>query len=111
MPMRRRDRPSLPGGSCARAALSFPMSFGSYILDSPSLDRPFGIGQKLVPALRPSPAGRPCDPTLLLGNGKGVARPFLGGTCGLLGESCGHLELPRREAHQALEVVTELTLI
>ena len=48
---------------------------------------------------------------LLLGNGKGVALAFLGGTCDLLGDSCGRLELPRRDADQALEVMGELALV
>src|SRR5258707_3828749 len=44
-------------------------------------------------------------------NGKGVALRFLGGTCGLLGDSCGRPELPRRDANEALEVVGELALV
>src|SRR5260370_30091004 len=44
-------------------------------------------------------------------NGKGVALPFLDGTCGLLGDSCGHSELPRRDAKEAFEVTGELALV
>ena len=46
-----------------------------------------------------------------MGNGKGVALRYLGGTCGLLGDSCGHPELSRRDADQALEVLGELALV
>ena len=87
------------------------MSFGSCMLDSPSLDRPFGILQTLVQALRPSPSARPRRPTLLMGNGKGVAVRFLGGACGPLGDSCGHPEPPRRDADKPLEVAGELALV
>src|SRR5262249_28737884 len=52
-----------------------------------------------------------CRPTLLLGNGKGVALVFLGGTCGFLDDSCGRPELPRRDADEALEVPGELALV
>jgi hypothetical protein len=44
-------------------------------------------------------------------NGTGVALLFLGGTCGLLGDSCGRPELPRRDADEALEVMGELALV
>jgi hypothetical protein len=44
-------------------------------------------------------------------NAKGVALPFLGGTCGLLGDYCGHPELPRRDPDQALEAMGELALV
>src|SRR5262245_63327835 len=50
-------------------------------------------------------------PTPLIGNGKGVALWVLGGACGLLGDSCGRPELPRRDADQPLEVVGELALV
>ena len=46
-----------------------------------------------------------------MGNGKGVALWVLGGTCDLLGDSCGHPELPRRDADEALEVMGELALV
>src|SRR5262245_30970324 len=46
-----------------------------------------------------------------MGNGKGVALGFLGGTCDLLGDSCGPPELPRRDADEMLEVMAELALI
>jgi hypothetical protein len=46
-----------------------------------------------------------------LGNGTGGFLEFLGGTCDLLGDSCGHLELPRRDADYALEVVGKLALV
>jgi len=36
---------------------------------------------------------------------------FLGEDCGLLGDSCGRPELPRRDADYALEVVGELALV
>src|SRR5262245_44422901 len=49
--------------------------------------------------------------TLLTRNGKGVARPLLGGACGRLGGSCGRPELPRRDADEALEVTGELALV
>src|SRR6516162_4304593 len=98
MPIRRPDRSSLPADRCARDALRPPMSFGWFMLDSPSLDCPFGICQNLVQALHPAPAWRPRP----LRNGKGVALGFLGGTCGPLGDSCGHSELPRRDADEAL---------
>ena len=55
--------------------------------------------------------GQPCRPTLLMGNGKGLALRFLRGTCGSLGNSCGHPELPRCEADEALEVIGELALV
>src|SRR5262249_27136880 len=71
----------------------------------------FWMCQRLVQALRPAPAGRPRPPGLLLGNGKGLALGFLGGTCDLLGDSCGHPELPRRDADEALEVMGELALV
>src|SRR5215813_7283475 len=45
-----------------------------------------------------------------MGNGKGVALPFLGGTCGPLSDPCGHPEPPRRDADEALEVTGELAL-
>src|SRR5260370_42522382 len=111
MPIRRLDRPSLPGGSCAHAAPPPPMSFGSFMLDSPSLDRPFGIRQTLVLALRPAPSARPRRPALLTGNGKGIALGFLGGTCGQLGDSCGRPEPPRRDADETLGVQAELALV
>src|SRR5262245_27849055 len=50
-------------------------------------------------------------PTPLIGNGKGVALWVLGGACGLLGDSCGRPEPPRRDADDALEVVRELALV
>ena len=53
-------------------------------------------------------AGRP---TLLVGNGKGMALRFPAGTCGVLGDSCGHPELPRRDADEALEEMAELALV
>src|SRR5215475_1368228 len=59
----------------------------------------------------PSPAGRLRRPTLLMGNGKGLALGFLGGTCDLLGDSCGRSELPRRDADEPLEVLAELALV
>src|SRR3954465_4102433 len=48
---------------------------------------------------------RPRRATLLVRNGRGLAVAFLGGTCGRLGDSCGHPELPRRDADEPLEVV------
>jgi hypothetical protein len=69
------------------------------------------IGPKAwVEVQPPSPAARPRRRNPILGNGKGVALPFLGGTCGLLGDSCGRPELARRDADQALEVTGELAL-
>jgi hypothetical protein len=41
----------------------------------------------------------------------GVSLGFLGGPCGLLGDSCGHPELTRRDADEALEVAGELALV
>jgi len=58
--------------------------------------------------LSPSPPRRP---TLLMRNGKGVALESLGGTCDVLGDSCGRPELPRRDADEALEVTGELALV
>src|SRR6516225_9967312 len=79
---------------------------------------PSGLGYRLRrdagtagPLDRPSPSARPRRPTLLMGNRKGVALAFLGGACCALGDSCGHLELPRRDADYALEVVGELALV
>jgi hypothetical protein len=46
-----------------------------------------------------------------MGNGKEVALEFLGGTCCALGDSCGPLELPRRDGDEPLEVVGELALV
>src|SRR5262249_48148901 len=40
-----------------------------------------------------------------------LAVRYLGGTCGLLGVSCGHPELPRGDADYALEVAGELALV
>jgi hypothetical protein len=45
---------------------------------------------------------------LLMRNGTGVALQLLGGTRGLLGDSCGLAELPRRDADEALEVAGDL---
>jgi hypothetical protein len=50
-------------------------------------------------------------PTLLMGNGKGLAIRSLGGTCGYLGDSCGRPELLRRDADEPPEVVAELALV
>src|SRR5262249_55033685 len=111
MPIRRLDRPALPGDPCARAALRSSISFASDMLDSPFLGRPFGIRQTLAQAFRPSPPARPRRPARLLGNGKGVALGFLGEACGLLGDSCGRPELPRRDADQTLEVMAQLALV
>src|SRR5262249_18321943 len=58
---------------------------------------------------RAAPAARPRRPTRLTGNGKAVALAFLGGTCRLLGGSCGRPEPPRRDANEALEVTGKLT--
>ena len=55
--------------------------------------------------------GATTPPTRLMWNGKGGRSPFLGETCGLLGDCCGHPELPRRDADYALEVVGELALV
>src|SRR5262249_3893959 len=103
------DRPSLPVNSCARADPPSPMSVCSYMLDSPSLSRLIGIRQTLVQALRPSPSAR--RPSLHPENGKRVTLELLGGTCDLLGDSCGRPELSRRDADEALEVVGELALV
>src|SRR5262249_8906443 len=78
------DRPSVACAPCPRAPPRPPMTFSSYMLDSPSIDRPFGVTQTLVQAQtvlhlegrvgrldRPEPAGRPRRPALLMGNGKG----------------------------------------
>ena len=46
-----------------------------------------------------------------MSNSKGVVLPFLGGTCGLSGDSCGRAELPRRDADEPLEVTGELALV
>src|SRR5262245_32740033 len=52
-------------------------------------------------------------PTPLCSGGmvRGGALKFLGGTCGLLGESCGRPELPWGDAGDALEVIGELALV
>jgi hypothetical protein len=47
----------------------------------------------------------------LAGNAKGFAVRFLGGTCDLAYESCGHLEPPQRDADQALGMRVEPALI
>src|SRR5262249_25963377 len=57
------------------------------------------------------PPGRPRRPVLLTRNGTRVALLFLHGTCGFLGDSCGHPELSRRGANEALEVIGELALV
>src|SRR5262249_46867911 len=44
-------------------------------------------------------------------NGKTVALLSLGGTCGVLGDPCGHPVLPRRDADEALEVMGEMALV
>jgi hypothetical protein len=69
------------------------------------------VAQRAGPLERPSPAGRPRRPKLFMKNGKGVALEFLGGTCGLLGDSCGYPELPRRDADELFEVMGELALV
>src|SRR5262249_14525885 len=69
------------------------------------------VARRAGPLEQPAPAARPRRPTLLRGNGKGIALRFLGGTCDLLGDSCGHPELPRRDADEALEVMAELALV
>src|SRR5947209_19272560 len=46
-----------------------------------------------------------------MGNGRAVAVSYLGGACGPLGDSCGHPELSRRDADEALEVTGELALV
>src|SRR5262249_21604496 len=46
-----------------------------------------------------------------MGNGKRVAVPILGGTCGVLGGSYARPEMPWGDADCALEVMGELTLI
>jgi hypothetical protein len=48
---------------------------------------------------------------LLLRNGKGLALGLLGGTCDLLGDSCGRPELSRRDAKEALEVAGALAMV
>ena len=69
------------------------------------------IGPKAwVEVQPPSPAARPRRLNPILGNGKGVALPFLGGTSGRLGDSCGRPEPPRRAAHEALGVAGERAL-
>src|SRR5262249_1371676 len=109
--MRRRDWPSVPGNPCAGAAARPSMNFGSYMLSSPSPDRLFGIRKTLDQALRPTVLARPRRPALFMGNGRRGVLELLGGACGRLGDSCGSPELPRRDAHDALEVVGELALI
>src|SRR5262249_55544394 len=111
MPIRRTDRPSVPGNPCARAAARLSMSFGSYMLAPPSLDRLFGIRQTVAQAVRPAPSGRTRRPALLTGNGSSGVLELLGRTCCLLGDSCGRPELPRRDADEALEVMAELALV
>jgi hypothetical protein len=54
------------------------------------------------------PAARARRLTRLLGNGTGVALRFLDETCGLLGDSCGRPELPRRDADVTLEVLASI---
>src|SRR5262245_61708109 len=49
--------------------------------------------------------------TLPIENGKGFALRSLGGTCGLLCDSCRHPGPPRGDADGALEVLTELALV
>src|SRR5271166_5973548 len=63
------------------------------------------------PFNRPWSSARPRRPTLLMGNGKGFASRFLGGSCGRLGDPCGRPKLPRRDADEALEVMGEHTLV
>ena len=79
MPIRRLDRPSLPDGHCARAALRPAMSFGSFMLDSPPLDRPSGMCQTLVQALRPLPSGDHADRACSLEMLRGSLSGFLTG--------------------------------
>jgi hypothetical protein len=61
----------------------------------------------------PHPVETPHDALqiLLTGECKGLAARSLGGTCGLLGHSCGRPERPRRDAHGALDVAGELALV
>src|SRR5271157_6488119 len=63
------------------------------------------------PFNRPWSSARPRRPTLLMGNCKGVAVRFLGGSCGVLCDSCGRPEPTRRDADEALEVTGEHTLV
>src|ERR1700733_3856420 len=44
-------------------------------------------------------------------NGRAVALRLLGGTCGLLCDSCGRPEMPRRHADEPFEVMGELALV
>src|SRR5215469_3470608 len=60
---------------------------------------------------RSSQVERPRCLNPLQGNDKGVVMRILGSICDLLGDSCGRTELPRRDAHEALEVMGELALV
>jgi hypothetical protein len=60
---------------------------------------------------RPHPAKDQPGASLLMRNGKGVARQLLAGNCRLSGDSCGRPELPRRDADEALEVAAEVALV
>src|SRR6516164_2908972 len=66
---------------------------------------------RLLKYMNDRPSTRSRRATQRMRNGKGVAGEFLGGTCCALGDSCGHPELPRREADEALEVMGELALV
>jgi hypothetical protein len=129
--MRGRDILRLATGPCPSsresrggAANRVPISTQSSTLPTPAADVMFATS---LLERRPTPGdllsaltlvclpsahvGISRRPALLMGNGKGVALPFLGGTCGQLGDACGRPELPRRDADEPLEVMGELALV
>src|SRR5262249_46474528 len=71
--------------------------------------RRLGAGwlDRVIPAREPRAT---CAPPPCL-NDRGLAGRGLGAACGRLGDSCGHTELSRRDANEALEVMGELALI
>ena len=54
---------------------------------------------------------RPRRSTLLMGNGKGGRSGLSWRDLRPLGDSCGHPELPGRDADEALEVLGKLALV
>src|SRR5262245_1446400 len=111
MPIRRLDRPSLPCSPCVCAAPRPSMSFGSCMLDSPSLDRPF------LDTPNPGPGASALALGATMPNHP-AWREWYGGRTVVswrelrpLGDSCGRPEPARRDADEALEVTAKLALV
>src|SRR5262245_11270473 len=101
----------LPRSAPPRSVISvFPTAPENHLPKRP------GDGQRIpIFVRRPSGGGQPAAyraaPTLFMGNGKGGGSRVSWSDLRHLCDSCGHPELPRRVADQALEVVGELALV